>query len=64
MSSLLLVHENNKDLFSSTKSKEKGSLSMEKLFPTGNQMIDPRICYESGFMHEQRPSQSVNEPAS
>ncbi len=26
---------------------------MEKLFPTGNQMIDPRICYanEPGFMH-------------
>ncbi len=39
---------------------------MEKLFPTGKQMVDPRIRYanESGFAHEQRPSQSVNEPGS
>ena len=38
---------------------------MGKLFPTGNQMIDPRIRYanEPGFAHEQRPSQSVNEPS-
>ncbi len=34
------------------------NLSMEKLFPTGNQMIDPRIRYvnEPGFMHVHRPS--------
>ncbi len=38
-------------------------LSMKKLFPTDNQMIDPRIRYanEPGFTHGQRPFQSVNE---
>ncbi len=32
---------------------ETNNLSMEKLFPTGNQIIYPRICYanEPGLMH-------------
>ncbi len=40
------------------------NLSMEKIFPTGNQIIDTRIRYanEPGFGACVLPSQSVNEP--
>ncbi len=38
---------------------------MEKLFPTGNQTICPRIRYpnEPGFTHAHFPSRSVSEPS-
>ena len=38
---------------------------MEKLFPTGKQVIDPRICYanEPGFGACVLPSLSVIEPS-